>query len=533
MTLNYSTWLLVLIFLFISSFDYSFAAETQRDSHKSTSSFEIDEISSLSKESFEICSCEAKKHLQDQINSTRQNIHQIIKANESRAADSLPSQLDSLANDSHSAASFPSNNTRLETPNLQTDPKQGDQYHESSTEFVEEESFPNDEDHLYLEEDEQRQLIERVKSISRADIDKSILSLVAEPLQNPKIFLQSPVDYQIEIGVILARYFHSKHNFKRELNNLVGVLKCNLSFQTETKSVPVQNTRTGKTGKNTKQVTENVVLIERSRPLTRDSRFQFKFETVQHFKRSFDWFCTEINHFLEPLKQVFADFKKDGLASVDRKDPTSFLGAKIEGKLRQHEGTFKKISESGFSASEHLMLLIGNIDCDLKDMMAFYDLLPRFFLLYRRMKPKLESYEDPVVGFYGEKLVEIHSRWLKANNDLFRLIGGFDVWLVLTQSLFRLPFSFSRGNRFKVSMIEAVSKTFMEFTLEKDNYRTAIKLILQVYREIYEDLKVFFEGVEEYLFIKVPFRFSKLAFSGRLLGGLVLILGLLVWRLED
>lgn len=367
----------------------------------------------------------------------------------------------------------------------------------------------SDEEETLIDLEQQHVLIEKIKSMSKENVEESIKKLISKSSLNTQKFAESPVIRQLETGLVITRYFYIKKNFSKELLDLVGFLKCNLSFKTEEKEYEAV-TVSSKNRKVLKKVKETYVSIERDEPINSKYQYRFSYDVVGQFNDAYWEYCRQVDNFIEPMKNMLYDFK-----AKDKKDPQelnleSFLGKRIEKLIRENKQNFEAFGEKAFKTSTEMLKIIKNIDCNLKDMMAFYQLLPRFFLLYRRMKDKLESMEDPVVMYYGEQLVEIHSKWLATNNELFGYIGSFNVWLILNQGLFKMPYSFPSDDFFKISMIEMMAKSMIELTLEKDRFRTAIRNVYLRYKDIYNSLKVFFEGIEEYLYIKVPFEFPQL-----------------------
>lgn len=385
--------------------------------------------------------------------------------------------------------------------------------HEAMTTGIEEDEdyilLDSDEEETLIDLEQQHVLIDKIKSMSKEAVEVSIKKLISKSSLNTQKFAESPVIKQLETGLVITRYFYIKKNFSKELLDLVSFLRCNLSFKTEEKEYEAV-TVSSKSKKVLKKVKEPYVSIERDEPINTKYQYRFSYDVVGQFNDAYWEYCRQVDNFIEPMKNMLYDFKgRDSKGSEDL-NLDSFLGKKIEKLIRENKKNFEEFGEKAFETSTEMLKVIKNIDCNLKDMMAFYQLLPRFFLLYRRMKDKLESMEDPVVMYYGEQLVEIHAKWLATNNELFGYIGSFNVWLILNQGLFKMPYSFPSDDFFKISMIEMMSKSMIELTLEKDRFRTAIRNVYLRYKDIYNSLKVFFEGIEEYLYIKVPFEFPQL-----------------------
>ena len=389
-----------------------------------------------------------------------------------------------------------------------------------------------DEEKLLLTDEERSNLEEKIKSMGKDQIDSAIKSLISKKTLNTKQFSNSSVFNQLETGLVITRYFYKK-NYSTELLNLVSFLKCNLTFGFEEKEYEAVTISTkNKHKKVLKKVREPIVSIERDEPIDPQFQYRFSYNAVSQFSDSYAAYCRQVDNVLEPLKNMLYEFKNSDQNDPEKFGLESFLGVKIEKLIRENEKNFIDFGENAFTTSDDMLNIIKNIDCNLKDMMAFYQLLPRFFLLYKRIQSDLESKEDPVVLYYKDKLVDIHSKWLKTNNELFGYIGSFNVWLILNMGLFKMPGSFPSDDFFKISMIEMMAKSMIELTLEKDRYKTAIKNILIRYKNIYDEIEDFFEGLEEYLYIKVPFDFPKLeaksfdkvfGMTWMVLGGLIML----------
>ena len=365
-----------------------------------------------------------------------------------------------------------------------------------------------EEEPMLIDPDDQIALIEKIKSMSRDEVQDSISKMISKKSLNTKKFAESSVVNQLETSLTITRYFYSKKNPSKDLLDVVGFLKCNLSFKTEEREYESYTiTGRNKSKKVIKKLKEEIVSIERDSPIDPDFQYRFSYKVVSEFNESYVEYCRQVDNFIEPMKYMLKNFKQEDEMALD-----AYLGKKIEDLIRKNNENFKAFSNLAFETSTNMLENIQNIDCNLKDMMAFYDLLPRFFLLYKRMKEKLEVVEDPdpIVLYYRDQLVEIHQSWLDTNNELFGYIGAFNTWLILNQGLFKMAYSFPSDDLFKINMMEMMAKSMIELTLEKDRYRTSIRNVLLKYKEIYNQIRDFFEGLEEYLYIKVPFDFPKL-----------------------
>lgn len=376
-----------------------------------------------------------------------------------------------------------------------------------------------DDEKKLIHPNEQKKLEEKIKSMTKEQVEEKIKKVISKANLNTQKFAEQPIAKQLETGLVISRYFYIKKNYSKELLNLVGFLQCNLEFTAEEREYQAYTMAKGKQGqKITKKLLEPIVQIRRDGPIDPDFQYRFSYDVVTGFSESYGEYCRQADNFLEPLKRLLYEFQPNEKQKDGNIDLESFLGRKIEKLIREQEKQFNEFARNVFEMSTDMLNKVKNIDCNLKEMMAFYDLLPRFFLLYKRIKEKLENMEDPVVDYYRQQFVEVHAKWLQVNNELFGYIGAFNVWLILNQGLFKMPFSFPKDDYFKITMIEMMAKSMIELTLEKDRYRTAIRNIIFKYKDVYDQLRVCFEGLEEYLYIKVPFQFPSLG-KGKSNGG--------------
>ena len=369
-----------------------------------------------------------------------------------------------------------------------------------------------DEGPMLLDLDEQEILIKNFKKLSGTQIEENYKILVNKDTINITQFYKENIYNQLFTGLMITRYFYNKKNISSQLIEQLSVFKCNLKFKTLDREYEGFTISKNKKKKKIRIVKEKLVLIERDRPLDPKNAYQLTYDRVHKFNTFYGEFCQQLETFLEPLRTLLYEFKSKEFEDSSNKSIglNSFLGIKIDKLIRKTEKSFNQFITDNSGSNEEILQYVKNIDCNLKDMMAFYDLLPRFLLLFRRIKVKLEEEEDPVILYYREKLLEIHGQWLENNNNLFKYIAAFNFWMMMQQSIFKMPFSFPIDDFFKISMIEMMSKAMIDLTVEKERFRTAIKNSISTYKKIYEELHDFFEGLEEHMYIKVPFNFPTL-----------------------
>lgn len=368
------------------------------------------------------------------------------------------------------------------------------------------------EDPKILADDEQTKLVKELMLMKMEDVYKEVHSMFSKSSINPSAFFDSPLSYQVQMGVLLTRFFFSKKKIKEELFKFVGFMKCNLYFELTDIKIPISvKTKNGTNEQKMKIHQKQIIVIERDQPLDPSLEYKFNYSLLQLFQHHYNHYSSQMDVLFHPLRRILDDLEQ---SRKGQQENFNYLenqtGKKIEVELRKNENLFNSIVKSNFQSNSEMIEIIRNIDCNLKDMMAFYDLLPRFFLVYKRIKNKLETNENPLVMHYTEQLVDIHSRWLSNTNSMFGYIGAFNTWQILNKSIYMLIHGFPKENIFKKNIIEIMSQILIELTIEKDNYKYAINQHMNTYKNLYKELRVFFEGIEEVLYIKVPFKFPKL-----------------------
>ena len=197
--------------------------------------------------------------------------------------------------------------------------------------------------------------------------------------------------------------------------------------------------------------------------------------------------------------QVITDSKLDkSKTTLDPKEIVFKTGQKLEAIIVKYYKDFQNLK----NRMENYLLIfeeaILKVDFNLRDLMSFYNLLPRFHLVYTRIYDNLKSNNNSIISFYRDKITEILYNWQKSNKKFFHFYSFFMFWIIYAESLFELPFNLTQNTEFKYTMIERTVESWLDTTTHSLQYKNDSDNLLFEYKNIFQDVKNVFDGLEEY-----------------------------------
>lgn len=258
-------------------------------------------------------------------------------------------------------------------------------------------------------------------------------------------------------------------------------------------------------------------------------RFGLNFEKVAKFNRDFNGLCELIDNLNFFFGQTITASGLDKTHSL--LDPEGLVldtGHRLECYLLRNYKRFQELKNSVEKYIYDLEEALLAVDCDVRDLMYFYLLLPRFRVIYSQVKRRRNPH-DHVVMYYRDKVTQLTFKWQQSNKAFFKYYSFFLFWFSFLEGLFELPFSLSQDRHFKYTMFERTIESWMDVTTLSLKFRTDSDLLLAQYEETFEELRDLFQGLEEYIAIKIPFDIKDIRGAAGLLVSGVLALMALLW----
>ena len=277
-----------------------------------------------------------------------------------------------------------------------------------------------------------------------------------------------------------------------------------------------------------------VVLIERPEKIKTEERFKFDYMLSKDFLREYEQFYTIVSDFKMELDILINEFLKKKVNNKEHRQIAlnDFLGYQILNLMKKHSKKFVDFRDSHTNAVKDIYDAVINIDCDIKDMTHFFGLLPRFQVVYKRISQQLHRRKDPVILYYRDLLVDIHTSFLYEANQILGFVRKFHLWIDILQGMYQIPVAFKDEDFLKVSMIERVAILFSDSLRDVSIVRTQIRHSMTRFREMYSQIEEFFVGLEEHTRLAIPLDFPSLGNGGKISGsiwcGLILLFGLLL-----
>ena len=367
----------------------------------------------------------------------------------------------------------------------------------------------------YLTNEEEATLEKRVFEMSNKEVSKKFFFILRKQnLLLPKYFELSSYKSAFN-GLVLTRFLFKKSNSQKFLHNLLkSFFYCKISLTKDSSGyarvIKVSKILTKSAGKfaNSDQATLAELKSQSYQYLKDNSHknFGFTFDLYQRFNRDINAFT----EFIENLKFFFGQVLTEGgmATSRDAMDPVDqvmFTGMRLERVIKKNFSRFNAIKDHLAEYVEQVYRGVFRIDCDVRDMMAFYRLLPRFHLVYSKIHDRLVELRDPVIEYYKEKIVELLFHWQQHTQKVLEVFNIIMLWTIQAKFIFELPGTFSQNLRFKYTMIVRSVETWLDITTVAQNFQMTSDLILDSYLAQYQELRDVFAGLEDYINLKIPF----------------------------
>ena len=407
-------------------------------------------------------------------------------------------------------------------------PKQSEIVEEDSDDFKDQEEVDQDEEVLRetdkmlnkrnLTDEEEINLETEFRKMHGRDIDSKFETII----NKKTLTYKSAIDvsfYEVAMrGLVLARFFYRRHHIVSFLEQTFkSYFYCTMSLTKKNGQI-MHLVRINKPDKQQKaelrKVKNPMKLIGKERQkskfynssVSKSKMFNFTYERFKKFNEDFNCLCELIDNMNYFIGRAITESKLDKSMNMIDPLPTVYnTGRKIESVILKYYDRFQELKNRLEDYIQVFEEAVHQVDCDVKDMMSFYSLLPRFHLVYTRIHSNLQNNENSVISFYRDKVTETLYKWQQSNKSFFHYFSFFLFWLSYAESIFELPFSLSINKDFKYTMIERSAESWLDTTTQSLKYRSDSDLLIMEYKDIFEDIRQIFEGVEEFASIKIPF----------------------------
>ena len=170
---------------------------------------------------------------------------------------------------------------------------------------------------------------------------------------------------------------------------------------------------------------------------------------------------------------------------------------KMRRKLKDANSLFTVLDEK-YGA---LFVEISKVQCDIKDFMNFYNLLPRFLYVHKNLKHVFVENTDPYIKYVVKQLKNLSYRWKHQVNSLLKSIQFINFFVVFTKMVFEMV----QLNKDATEILNPV-RVFLNL-YNMNNYTFAhINNIRREFLEDFEELKDIFRLIEnQYGLNSMPF----------------------------
>ena len=229
---------------------------------------------------------------------------------------------------------------------------------------------------------------------------------------------------------------------------------------------------------------------------------------VPDYKRSIDE-MTDISMEtitkLEEIMELFSIFYLEVVDQIPKKmhravDLTGseklLLGQDVFDKLKKKSQKANLLFDELNSNYGNVFLKMGNTECDVKDYMSFFHLLPRFLYVYKNLREIFETYpdiHDPYIKYSVKMLKNMTYDWKLRMNSTFKSMQFINFFIIFTKMLFELV----AVSKDPVEIIKPL-EVFMDLYNMSNFTFAEISKRRKEFLEDYEKLKKMFILMENY-----------------------------------
>ena len=208
---------------------------------------------------------------------------------------------------------------------------------------------------------------------------------------------------------------------------------------------------------------------------------------------------------LEEIMELFSIFYLEVVDLIPKKmhravelsaSEKLLFGQEVYDKLKKKSQKANLLFEELNTNYGSVFLKMGNAQCDIKDYMNFFHLLPRFLYVYKNLREIFETYpdiHDPYIKYSVKTFKNLTYDWKIRMNSTFKSMQFINFFIIFTKMLFELV----AVSKDPVELIKPL-EVFMDLYNMSNFTFSEISKRRKEFLEDYEKLKKLFNLMENY-----------------------------------
>ena len=246
-------------------------------------------------------------------------------------------------------------------------------------------------------------------------------------------------------------------------------------------------------------------------PSKSKKKYLMKYSLLKRFEESYDAFTGLISKINFLFGQRIKERETVNLnLGVAIQSLSTTTGDTFERIIKKYYSEFRKIRLNAENYMGDLTVGLNEISCDIRDMMAFYHVLPRFSVVYKHMHQMLQMKEDPIVNYYRDRIVQLLYDWQFTTRKYMKIYSLFNFWVVYLSAIFEMPFDMVHNHQLRIVLVQRAVLEWLDASDNVIKYRGELKSIMSRYEKKYLKIVNVFEGLEDHIGIRIPFSIQSL-----------------------
>jgi len=150
---------------------------------------------------------------------------------------------------------------------------------------------------------------------------------------------------------------------------------------------------------------------------------------------------------LEEIMELFSNFYLEIVDQLPEKMHKS-VNLVVSEKLILGEEVLKRLRKKSTEAKElftkldkeygDIFVKLNHTQCDVKDYMNFFNLLPRFLYVYRNLQEEFKKLENPYIKYASNLIKNLSFDWRERMNSMFKSVQFINFFIIYTKMVFEL-----------------------------------------------------------------------------------------------
>lgn len=155
-------------------------------------------------------------------------------------------------------------------------------------------------------------------------------------------------------------------------------------------------------------------------------------ETIKKLEEIMELFS---NFYLEIVEQLPDNMHKTVDLKVSEK---LLLGEEVLKRLRKKSMDAKTLFTKLDKDYGNIFINMNRTQCDVKDYMSFYNLLPRFLYVYKSLEDKFKELSDPYIKYATNLIKTLSFQWRERMNAMFKSMQFINFFIIFSKMVFEM-----------------------------------------------------------------------------------------------